>query len=1011
MNSGVSAFSAVCCGVSERIRQCFFLKNRDSLQLAAGSCNKFLFAFSLLLIFTAPAYAKFDPSFTWTTLETPHFLIHYHQDGEAVARKAAQIAEDVHARLVPRIKWEPKQKTEVVLVDAMDEANGMTGVIPYNQMILLLTAPSGEPGFGTTPYEDWLRLVITHEYTHVLQLDMINGGLGGLMQAIFGRLYFPNALQPEWLIEGLAVYEETEQTSGGRGRSAGAEMVLRMAVLEGRFPQISQMTVFPDTWPSGDVPYLFGASFTRFIADKYGRDKLADVSLKYSNRNLPFLVDSTGRRALGLYYGRLYKEWKASLETKYEKQRDEIQAKGLTNSPALTQKGYETLSPVYSPDGRSIAYLEANGDEFPGIYIMNADGTGDRKIAENLFPTSASGFTPAWSPDGTRLYYTKIEVVKNTDLYDDIYYYDLQKKKEVRVTSDVRARDPQPSPDGAKLIFVTNRMGLTRIGILDISGRKLPGELKDVRFLTEESTLQYETPRWSPDGLKIAISVWQPGGYKDIWILDAEGKKLEEVTHDRAIDGSPAWSPDGRFLYFASDRTGIYNLYAYEIETRKLSQITNVLGGAFSPSPSPDSRNIVYTSYSAKGYDVNSVPLDPASWRPAPEYKDAYPVVQYQEAIFPTTTRPYSPLPTLAPRFWAPWLGYSYESGALGGFLTLGTDVIQRHEYVVTGLYGPKTNRFWYSLDYLYDGLYPTFHLHASDQDQTYGNLLHDSISIKDYDEQQRTYGLEMIVPLIKTQSQHSLSLGYQWQELEALSEVVRGVRPWFGYKGPIPFQGVLAAGRASYLYNNSKRYNFSISPEQGRTIELGYERFDSSVGSDLEFNKYTADWHEFVNFPWPHHVLQVRAFAGAATGQDLQKFPQGAFQLGGDMPGDVTFSVNDREIYLRGYPIDEFRGTHAGLLSLEYRMPLLNIEQGPGQRPFFLRRLHSAVFAEAGNAWNDEAFRGRDAKRSVGGELRLDTDFAYGLLPLTLRVGVARGLDEGGVWQFIFNAWMPLLY
>ena len=198
--------------------------------------KKIVLLTAVLLLLAVPAVAKFDPSFTWTTLETPHFLIHYHQGGEALARKTAQIAEDVHARLVPRIKWEPKGKTQVVLVDAMDEANGMTTVIPYNIMVLLLTQPVGEPGFGTTPYEDWMRTLITHEYTHVLQLDMVTGGLGGVMQPIFGRFYFPNALQPIWLIEGLAVYEETAQTAGGRGRSAGADMVLRMATLEGPFP-------------------------------------------------------------------------------------------------------------------------------------------------------------------------------------------------------------------------------------------------------------------------------------------------------------------------------------------------------------------------------------------------------------------------------------------------------------------------------------------------------------------------------------------------------------------------------------------------------------------------------------------------------------------------------------------------------------------------------------------------------------------------------------------------------
>jgi Tol biopolymer transport system component len=104
----------------------------------------------------------------------------------------------------------------------------------------------------------------------------------------------------------------------------------------------------------------------------------------------------------------------------------------------------------------------------------------------------------------------------------------MKKDKEIRVTKMLRARDPNPSPDGKKLIFVTNRMGMTRLALLDISSeRRRPAGTGDVIFLTEESMIQYEAPRWSPDGSKIAVSLWQPGGYKDVWILDPEGKKLD----------------------------------------------------------------------------------------------------------------------------------------------------------------------------------------------------------------------------------------------------------------------------------------------------------------------------------------------------------------------------------------------------------------------------------------------------------------------------------------------------
>ncbi len=955
-----------------------------------------------LLCSAVSAPAKFDPSFTWTTLETRHFLIHYHQGGEEIAGNVARIAEDVHARLVPRVKWEPKEKTHIVLVDAMDEANGMTAVMPYSQMILLLTRPAGEPGFGTTPYEDWMRLLITHEYTHALQLDMINGGLGGVMQALFGRLYFPNEWQPIWLIEGLAVYEETEGTPGGRGRSAGADMILRMATLEGPMPLASQMTVFPDTWPAGDVPYLFGESFIRFIADKYGRDKLADLSITYSGRYFPFLVNSTAERALGEDYETLRQEWLAALRKKYEKQRDEVQAKGMTASTPLTRKGYETLSPAYSPDGGRIAYLEANGDEYPGIYVMNADGSGDRKLTEDVFPMSASGMTLAWSADGSRLYYTKAEIQRNTDYYDDIYYYDMKREKEVRVTEMLRARDPDPSPDGKKLVFVTNKMGMTRIAFLDLpEDRKQPAKPEDVTFLTEESAVQYEAPRWSPDGTKIAVSIWQPGGYKDVWLLDAEGKKLGEVSHDRALDGAPAWSPDGKYLFFTSDRTGIYNLFAYEIEAKKLFQITNVLGGAFSPAVSPDGKTITFTSYSARGYDVHRMANDPSTWKPAEPYRDPYPAPSAPEAPVETSTKPYSPLPTLAPRFWVPWFGYDQASGILGGFLTLGQDVIERHQYVVSALYGPKTNRLWYSFDYLYDGLLPTIHLHASDQDMVYGDFFQDPRGTQDYIERQRTYGLEIIAPLIKNRTQHSLALGYQWKQISTLQPVP----PWTGYSGPVPAEGVLASGRLSYIFNSAQRYNFSISPEQGRTIELGYERLDKSLGSDFALEKYTADWHEYINFPFPHHVLLARMFAGTSTGQLL---PQRAFSLGGDSPGDIALTIDDQDVFLRGYPANEFRGQHAALASFEYRFPIQNVEDGGSQGPFFVRRLHGAVFGEAGNAW-DGSFRASDFKRSVGAEARMDMDFAY-RLPITLRLGIAHGLDEKKETTLIFGLWVPLL-
>ena len=960
----------------------------------------FFCCIAALMLWGGAAVAKFDPSFVWTTLETPHFLVHYHQGGEETARRVAVIAEDVHSRLVPRIHWEPKEKTHVLLVDARDEANGATSPIPYNQIILFLARPAGGPGFGTTSYDDWMRLLITHEYTHVLQLDMVTGG-PETVQKVLGRIYFPNLFQPEWMIEGLATYEETEETSGGRGRSPGAEMVIRTAVLENAFPELGQASVFPDSWPAGDLPYLFGEGFTRYLVEKYGREKVARVSQLYSSRKAPFLVGSTGEAVFGQSYASLWYQWQRSLKDRYGKERDAVAAQGLTSSTRLTDRGFVTTGPAFSPDGKHLAFAAVRGDEYPGVYLASADGSGMRKIVENVFPTSASGMTLAWSRDGAGIYYTKIEIERNTNYYDDLYYYDLAAEKEVRITRGMRARDPDPSPDGSKILFVTDRMGMTRLCSLDITAAKQrPAEEKDIACLTEWSGDQYETPRWSPDGKTVALGRWQPGGYRDIVLLDPSGKVTEEVTHDRAMDLGPAWSADSRYLYFSSDRTGIFNLYAYELGTKKLFQVTNVLNGAFAPSLSPDGQTIAFSSYSAAGYDIHAMRSDPSAWKSAAPYEDRYPQVQYAEVSVPTSTRPYSPLSTIYPRFWIPWFGYSYESGTLVGAFTFGQDVAERQRYIATVLYGPKNGRVWYDLDYFYDGFYPTVRLQAQDTDVTYTDFLYDGRAIRDYVERDRTLAASAILPLLKNASQHELTVGYRYRILSPLSDLP----PWPGYAGPLPGQGNLISGTFGYAFNDSHRYAFSISPEGGRTIALDAERFAEALGSDYQYTKYTADWFEYIDMPWKHHVLLVRAFAGTSTGTPP---PQGAFQLGGDNLGDITLTTLDRVVNLRGYPTNTLRGRKAALGTLEYRFPVVLLEEGWDTKAIYARKLHGAVFFEAGNAW-DNTMHASELRRSVGAEARLDLQLAY-YLPITLRFVVAKGLDPGGEGQAYLGIWMPL--
>src|SRR5207253_8442947 len=86
----------------------------------------------LCAVLCAPAAAAFDPRYGWLTMDTPHFEIHFHQGEYAFAAKVARIAEEAHARLSPLLDHQPSERTQIVLTDDTDSANGSATPLFYN---------------------------------------------------------------------------------------------------------------------------------------------------------------------------------------------------------------------------------------------------------------------------------------------------------------------------------------------------------------------------------------------------------------------------------------------------------------------------------------------------------------------------------------------------------------------------------------------------------------------------------------------------------------------------------------------------------------------------------------------------------------------------------------------------------------------------------------------------------------------------------------------------------------
>ncbi|MEK6815042.1 MAG: BamA/TamA family outer membrane protein [Nitrospirota bacterium] len=953
-----------------------------------------LAASAFFLFLAGPANAKFDPIHEWRTIETAHFHVHFHEGEENLARRAAAIAEEVHERLVQRLKWTPSDKTHMVIADDADVPQGWAKVLPHNVVVFYPTPPV-EEGAAFFDVDDWLRLVIVHEYTHVLHIDTVSG-FPAFLRSIFGRLYFPNFFQPEWLVEGYATYEETKGTSGGRGRAAFTEMLVRTAVLEGRFPTLGQMATFPDEWPSRFIPYNFGAKFIEFIAGKVGDEKIGEIGRVYGGRTVPFLVQSSGRRALGADYGSLYAEWRRDLEKKSRAEAEAIVRTGITPTSRLTRRGEYTIHPAISPDGNWIAYASANGNEYPSLRLMRPDGSGDRLLVERMGGFGASGMSLAWAPDGKRIYYTKLEMRRSFSARMDVYAYDLDARKERRITRDLRARDPHVSPDGRRLLFATSEREKSRLVVLDLEHvRKFPVGQGEAKVLVEgEVDRQFANPRWSPDGKTIAVTVFRKGGRQDVWILDESGRTLAEVTNDRAIDGAPAWSPDGRFVYFSSDRTGVFNVFRFEAATRKIEQITNLLTGAFAPDVSPDGKWMALSLYSADGFDIHKMDLASAHPRPAEPYVEKRPATAPEPPPAAGEARPYSPGPTLLPRWWFPWYSED-EKGGVAWILTSGQDALDRHYYLIEAGYGLESGRWAYEAYYQNDALYPTISLYAADAANEYGDLLVDPSGRKSsYWERQRRQTAGLFVPFYRIPYQHGISLSYNRLRMTRLSDPGAAVE--------VPREGVQAGIRTAWVLDTSNKYRRSISPVDGRKIEIGYEWIDRSLGGDFDIRKTTADWHEFIGLGG-HHVLAARLFGGTSSGDRLV---QRTYQMGGDVPGDITTGSETASLSLRGYPPDSIRGQKAVLGSLEYRFPLWRIDRGPSTAPFFFRRLHGAVFADTGTAWDAGGLDAGDLRTGVGGEVRFDIYFSY-QFPITLRAVLAHGVNTGGETQAYLGLWV----
>jgi len=556
----------------------------------------FLILFSFLPL-NAQYFSRNKPSykvFEFDVLNSPNFEIYHYIDNDTLIDFLAQGAEEwysIHQKVFadtfiirnPLIFYNDHsdfQQTNTISGLLGTGTGGVTESLK-NRVIMPVA-----PTLAQTDH------VLGHELVHAFQFNMFNvdSNMGLNMNNL-----------PLWMVEGMAEYLSIGSVD------PNTAMWMRDALMINDFPTLKKM--------SSDYsyfPYRFGHAFWSMVGKTWGDS----VILPIFRETARFGYDRAFRNVLGINEENLSSLWKSAMEVHYSPYLSDTVNKP-TGNMILSEhnSGPTNISPSLSPDGRLIAFFSQKNVFTLDLYLADA-GTGKiiKKLSSVLknsdiddFSSIESGGT--WSPDSKQFAFVIFSKGVNKLAIVDVSSAKIINEIELPGVASISTA--AWSPDGESILVSGSANGINDLYLYMLANREL-------KRLTYDFNANIH-PAWSPDGRYIVYATEniQTGnnGKKysfDLVIFDAiKGITVKPEIFPGADNLNPQYSPDGKSIYFLSNRDGFRNMYSYDTESGKISQMTAFPTGisgitAFAPalSVAQESGLIAYTYYYNSNHQI-----------------------------------------------------------------------------------------------------------------------------------------------------------------------------------------------------------------------------------------------------------------------------------------------------------------------------------------------------------------------------------------------------------------------